>query len=71
VLCGFELFFAYLDSNALALVRQYAINGKHTCLILPALSSKGRCWRFTETAVYRRQITGLVPQWTYVLKDGG
>ena len=70
VLCGFELFFAYLDSNALALVRQYAINGKHTCLILPGTEQQGQVLAFYETVQYRRQITGLVPQWTYVLKDG-
>ncbi len=70
VLCGFELFFAYLDSNALALVRQYAINGKHICLVLPGAESLGQVAAFYETADCRRQITGLVPQWTYILEDG-
>jgi hypothetical protein len=70
VLCGFELFFAYLDSNALALVRQYAINGKHMCLILPGTEQLGQVLAFYETAGYRRQITGLVPQWTYILRNG-
>jgi hypothetical protein len=71
VLCGFELFFSYLDSNALALVRQYAINGKHIGLILPGTEREKQVWAFYETPDCRRQITGLVPQWTYVLKDGG
>ena len=70
VLCGFELFFAYLDSNALALVRQYAINGKHICLLFPGAEAQGHVIAFYETAENRRQITGLVPQWTYVLSDG-
>ena len=70
VLCGFELFFAYLDSNALALVRQYAINGKHICLILPATEQDRQVWAFHEAPEDRRQITGLVSEWTYILKDG-
>ena len=71
VLAGFELFFAYLDSNALALVRQYAINGKHICLLLPGVQRDGQVWAFDETPEFRRQITGLVSEWTYVLNDRG
>jgi len=71
VLAGFELFFSYLDSNALALVRQYAINGKHLCLLMPGAQRDGLVWAFDETPDFRRQITGLVSEWTYVLNDGG
>jgi hypothetical protein len=67
VLAGFELFFSYLDSNALALVRQYAINGKHLCLVLPGAERDRQVWAFDETPEFRRQITGLVSEWTYVL----
>ncbi len=67
VLAGFELFFSFLDPNALALVRQYAINGKHICLILPGSESNQQVWAFDETPEFRRQITGLVSEWTYVL----
>ena len=70
VISGFELFFSYLDSNALALVRQYAINGKHICLVLPAMERDHHVWAFHETPEFRRQITGLVSEWTYILKDG-
>jgi hypothetical protein len=69
VLAGFELFFSYLDANALALVRQYAINGKHLCLVLPAVERDGLVWAFNETPAFRRQITGLVAEWTYVIKE--
>ncbi len=69
VLVGFELFFSYLDSNALALVRQYAINGKHICLILPGCESNQQVWAFDETPEFRRQITGLVSEWSYVLTN--
>lgn len=68
VLAGFELFYAYLDSNALALVRQYAINGKHICLVLPGAEMDHLVWAFDETQEYRRQVTGLVSEWTYVLE---
>jgi hypothetical protein len=68
VLAGFELFYAYLDSNALALVRQYAINGKHICLVLPGAERDHLVWAFDETQEYRRQVTGLVSEWTYVLE---
>jgi hypothetical protein len=67
VLAGFELFFSYLDSNVLALVRSYAINGKHICLILPGSETNQQVWAFDETREFRRQITGLVSEWTYVL----
>lgn len=69
VLCGFELFFSYLDSNALALVRQYAINGKHICMVMPGNERDHQTWAFDETPEYRRLVTGLVPDWTYILKD--
>lgn len=71
VLAGFELFFSYLDSNALALVRQYAINGKHLCLILPGAERDRQIWAFDGTPQFRRQITGLVSEWIYVLTGGG
>ena len=71
VLAGFELFFSYRDSNALALVRQYAINGKHLSLLLPGAQRDGLVWAFDKTPDFRRQITGLVSEWTYVLNDGG
>ncbi|MDD2709253.1 MAG: hypothetical protein PHV34_14800 [Verrucomicrobiae bacterium] len=67
ILAGFELFFSYLDSNALALVRQYAINGKHLCLVMPGTERARQVWAFDETPDFRRQITGLVSEWTYVL----
>jgi hypothetical protein len=69
VLAGFELFYAYLDSNALALVRQYAINGKHICLLIPGTERDGQVWIFDETPEFRRQVGGLIPQWTYILDD--
>jgi len=69
VLAGFELFYAYLDSNALALVRQYAINGKHICLLIPGTERDGHVWIFDETPDFRRQIDGLIPQWTYIIKE--
>ncbi|MEI7638106.1 MAG: hypothetical protein WCJ37_12430 [Syntrophus sp. (in: bacteria)] len=69
ILTGFELFFSYLDSNALALVRQYAINGKHIGLILPGAERDGHVWAFDETPEFRRQVTGLVSEWTYILKQ--
>jgi len=69
VLTGFELFFSYLDSNVLALVRSYAINGKHICLVLPGAERDRQVWAFDETPLFRKQITGLVSEWTYVLTN--
>lgn len=71
LLAGFELFYSYLDSNALALVRQYAINGKHIGLVLPGAERDHQVWAFDETPEYRRLVTGLVTEWTYVLTEGG
>jgi hypothetical protein len=68
ILTGFELFFAYLDANALALVRQYAINGKHICLLIPGQERESQVWAFAEAPQFQRQISGLVPEWTFVLK---
>jgi hypothetical protein len=69
ILAGFEVFFAYLDANALALVRQYAINGKHICLLIPGQQRDGQVWAFAETPQFQRQISGLVPEWTYILEE--